>query len=264
MDHPLGEVPGVAVGATFANRRVLAQAGVHRHTMMGISWSTGMPAESVVISGGYEDDQDWGDVILYTGMGGSNSGTQVKDQTLTAGNMALMKSLELRTPVRVVRGAKAAGPFAPDRGLRYEGLFRVTDAFFERGRSGCRVWRFVLTKLEVVPLVPAVSRVQLALIDLYSGHCQLCGGTTRRRSGTSAMAVHVRPPTLPHRGPDTWANLICACPTHALEFEAGTVSIRPDLHVIGGPWKLRLHPKHALDKAELLYRAERYSTVGIG
>jgi hypothetical protein len=60
----IGHVPGVVAGATFANRRVLAEAEVHRMRMHGIAWSTGGPAESIVQSGGYEDDEDWGDTLL--------------------------------------------------------------------------------------------------------------------------------------------------------------------------------------------------------
>ena len=52
-------------------------------------------AESVVVSGGYPDDQDSGDEIIYTGQGGRDtSGKHVKDQELELerGNLALAKS----------------------------------------------------------------------------------------------------------------------------------------------------------------------------
>ena len=55
--------------------------------MRGISPS----GTSIVLSGGYIDDEDNGTLIVYTGEGGRDPeiGRQVKDQTLTGGNAAL-------------------------------------------------------------------------------------------------------------------------------------------------------------------------------
>lgn len=258
MTNPLGEPANAPVGTCFSNRKTLAQAGVHRHTMMGISWSPDGPAESIVISGGYEDDEDWGTTILYTGMGGNEGGVQVGDQELVKGNLALVRSMERRTPVRVIRGAKSNSPFAPRDGLRYDGLFRVTDAFYERGRSGFRVWRFVLTSVENLEPAQEVTDAQLALIGLYRSQCQLCGRVTALKTGPSATALHLRPVTRPHCGSDEWPNLLCVCPTHAAELDAGVLVIQPSLHVLGWGKELRLNPRHVLDPAAILYRAERY------
>lgn len=255
----LGEVPGYPPGTTFENRRELALSGVHRPIMRGISWTPNGPAESIVISGGYEDDQDWGDAILYTGMGGSKGGVQTRDQALEYGNLALMRSYERRTPVRVIRGAKAGGQFSPSRGLRYDGLFRVTDAFYEPGRSGHRVWRFVLTALDALQPAPVVTDVQWSLIELYRGRCQVCGTPTRLRTGANAVAFHIRPTTRPHCGLDAWSNLLCLCPNHAAEMESGAIAVQPDLLVLGTGKRLRIHPQHELKVDSLCYRALRYS-----
>src|SRR5262245_29665606 len=45
-------------------REALAAAGVHRPTQAGISGSTAEGADSIVVSGGYEDDRDFGDEIV--------------------------------------------------------------------------------------------------------------------------------------------------------------------------------------------------------
>lgn len=243
---------------TFANRRELSRLGVHRHTMMGISWAPGAPAESVVISGGYEDDQDWGDTLLYTGMGGSHNGEQVADQALVSGNKALMLSFERRTPVRVIRGAKARSKFGPQQGLRYDGLFRVTDAFYDFGLSGCRVWRFVLTALDAVDPEPAMTDSQIGLIELYGGRCQVCGEKTRLRLGSAAVPLHLRPTTHPHDGADDWSNLLCVCPNHAREVAAGMITVQADLRLLGRNERVRRHPRHVLDEDAIRYRAERY------
>jgi putative restriction endonuclease len=56
-----GAIPGIPLGTAFADRRSLAQAGVHRPLQAGISGAGAEGADSVVVSGGYEDDQDYGD-----------------------------------------------------------------------------------------------------------------------------------------------------------------------------------------------------------
>jgi putative restriction endonuclease len=64
---------------------------------------------SIVLSGGYVDDEDLGDVIIYTGEGGRdpNTGRQVADQQLTLGNKALAENHLNGIPIRVHRGSSA-------------------------------------------------------------------------------------------------------------------------------------------------------------
>ena len=109
-----GHVPGVAVGTSFASYAELNGAGVRKQTQAGISGSGTEGAESVVVSGGYPDDQDSGDEIIYTGQGGRDtSGKHVKDQELVRGNLALAKSELEGLPVRIIRGAHPGDPYAP-------------------------------------------------------------------------------------------------------------------------------------------------------
>src|SRR5690242_11381604 len=86
-----GEIPGYPVGTEFHDREALHQAGVHRPLQAGISGAAEEGADSIVVAGGYEDDEDFGAVIVYTGHGGNNPGTgrQVADQELVRGNLAL-------------------------------------------------------------------------------------------------------------------------------------------------------------------------------
>ena len=57
-------------------------------------------------SGGYEDDQDLGNLIIYTGYGGRDpaTGRQVSDQPFSLWNRALAYSSLNGLPVRVIRG----------------------------------------------------------------------------------------------------------------------------------------------------------------
>lgn len=65
----IGEIPGVAAGQPYNSRRLAHEAGVHRPLQAGICGTKATGAESIVVSGGYKDDEDYGDVIIYTGHG---------------------------------------------------------------------------------------------------------------------------------------------------------------------------------------------------
>ena len=101
-----------------------------------------------MLSGGYEDNEDYGDTIIYTGQGGrsSTTGEQIANQTLTRGNRALAISYERGLPIRVIRGHNPASPFAPEEGYRYDGLYTVTDYWQTTGLRGFVVWKFRLVK----------------------------------------------------------------------------------------------------------------------
>jgi putative restriction endonuclease len=90
-----GELPGVPVGTAFESRKSLAAAGVHRPPMAGICGGASVGAESIVVNGGYIDDQDWGDELVYTGAGGNepSTGRQIADQSFEhTPNAALVTS----------------------------------------------------------------------------------------------------------------------------------------------------------------------------
>src|SRR5262249_5624505 len=120
-----GAVPDVPVGMVFQNRAALAAAGVHRPTQAGISGSALDGADSIVVNGGYEDETDHGDEIVYTGHGGNapHTGKQITHQELRGGNLALAKSSVDGRPVRVIRGWKEPSGLGPPVGYRYDGLY---------------------------------------------------------------------------------------------------------------------------------------------
>ena len=144
-----GELPGVPEGTLFEDRTELSKAGVHRPRQAGICGGKGEGAESIVLSGGYEDDIDSGDVIVYTGHGGNipRTATQYQDQELDRQNMALVISCKYRLPIRVVRGSKHRSDWSPETGYVYSGLYRVVRWWEQRGKSGFKVFRFELRKI---------------------------------------------------------------------------------------------------------------------
>ncbi|XP_039021871.1 histone-lysine N-methyltransferase, H3 lysine-9 specific SUVH1-like [Hibiscus syriacus] len=98
----IGVVPGVEIGDIYFFRMELILVGVHAQSMAGIDF---MPmkgsdiegervAVSIVSSGGYEDDAEDPDVLVYTGQGGNASANkEASDQKLVRGNFALERSL---------------------------------------------------------------------------------------------------------------------------------------------------------------------------
>ena len=92
MTRTLGEIPGYPPGTVFQSRQSLSEAGLHKPTMAGISGAEDEGADSIVLSGGYEDDKDLGNEIVYTGQGGRDDRNrqQVADQQFTHKNAALV------------------------------------------------------------------------------------------------------------------------------------------------------------------------------
>lgn len=86
--------------------------GMHSHWLSGIDtvklrMKKGSKTVSVscciVMSGGYEDDRDGGEAVVYTGEGGNDmlhSRAQIGDQHFQRGNLALANNCRLGVPVR--------------------------------------------------------------------------------------------------------------------------------------------------------------------
>lgn len=284
-----GPVPGIAPGHEFANRLELWSAGVHRQTQAGISARQGEGAESIVLSGGYEDDEDLGPVIIYTGRGGrsAESQQQVADQTLTGANRELARNVLTGLPVRVTRKVTEAGRSF----YRYAGLYRIASYWAEPGRSGHRVWRFRLEELasgeaeleasgpaavatapslftahEPAPAYGPVPRrlaTTLRLVRdtaitrqvklLHDYHCQVCGTRLASPAGPYAEAAHIRPLGAPHHGPDVLANVLCLCPNHHILFDLGSFGVADDGNLMGIAGTLRTHLRHLIAPEFLAY-----------
>src|SRR5262249_17266605 len=148
-ERTFGHIPGYPEGSCFGSRVELAQAGLHRPLIAGISGSGRTGANSVVLPGGYDNTEVFVYVFVNTGHGGRDPepGCQVTHQTLTRGNLALACNQHYGLPVRVIRGARQHSPYAPAAGYRYDGLYGVADYWREVGKAGFYIWRFRLIKL---------------------------------------------------------------------------------------------------------------------
>ena len=286
-----GEITGVTEGALFLSYAELNQAKVHTQTQAGISGSQLEGADSIVVSGGYEDDKDFGDEIIYTGHGGRDgSGKQIADQTLTRGNLALAKNEIDNLPVRVIRGAHKGNLFAPEVGYRYDGLYRVESHWIELGKSGFNVYRFKLVKQNnslppisvkatqididqkygsnnpkrvssTVQRVIRDSKLGRQLKKLYDYKCQVCELQIQTEAGFYAEAAHIKPVGAPHNGPDLLDNLLCLCPNHHLMFDKGVFCVDDRFNLIGIDGKLHLNPKHDISKEFLSYHRSMFGKL---
>jgi putative restriction endonuclease len=282
-DRIFGHIQGVPKGKIFPSRAALREAGVHSQNMAGISGSQPEGADAIVISGGYEDDEDNDSEVIYTGQGGrdTETGKQVADQTLTRGNLGLVITRNKGLPLRVIR--KVA------QGYRYDGLYRVADAWHEKGRSGKRVWRYRLVALEPSGAPSAGGTTPETPLDGTGGHgspakktgivsrvirdtkmsrklklrydytCQVCSTRLVGSGIPYAEAAHIRPLGSPHDGPDTYENLICLCPNHHILFDIGGFTIADDLSLVGIDGELHMHPTHTLNGAHVKYHRDAYS-----
>ncbi|WP_162186067.1 YDG/SRA domain-containing protein [Amycolatopsis jejuensis] len=287
-----GEIPGVPEGTTFVDRRAAQARGTHRAGQAGIVGTGQTGAESIVVSGGY-GDQDYGSVILYVGHGGraKNSKKQIADQSFAApGNAALLNSCTTGASVRVVRGAHPGSDYAPKSGYRYDGLFRVDHAEQVRLDDGfvrCLFWMSTLT-VDVLsgPLVPVeisatdeevslppgksqpgrrtvvaervirVTRVARGIKLMYRDTCQMCRVQLAVGDRTYSEGAHIKALGSPHNGDDEPRNMLCLCPNcHAL-FDLGGIIIRDDLSLIrnGSPaGSLHVLPGHEIDMKSVAY-----------
>lgn len=269
MPRLFGTPPSVHVGQQFIDRRELHDAGVHAPLQAGISGTKSEGADSIVVSGGYGDDKDYGDYILYTGHGGKdpNSSKQVADQSIEApGNAGLISSMIQGLPVRVVRGAHKGSPYAPLAGYRYAGLFLVTEFIEKPGNEGFNIVQFRLDRIpEQDPYItntapesdPAFattvvtrrirdSAVAREVKSTYDFACQACGTSIEGFEGRLyAEGAHVRPLGRPHLGADVLDNLLCLCPNHHTQLDNGGLFIRSDMS---------LEDRHGSEVGELTFK----------
>ena len=255
MRH-FGEIKSVDVGTEFASRAELAASGIHRPTQAGISGSSTGGADSIVVSGGYEDDEDYGDYLIYGGQAGFDPNTkqQNEDAELSRGNLALVVSYNKGLPVRVTRGLGSTRQHT----YRYDGLYLVERWWVDRGKSGFRIYRFALRKIDDKPIstpagelpLPASNQepnkvesyttrvirdtlVSETVKELHQHFCQTCSTRIERPGGAYAQAAYIRPLGRPHNGPDTVDNILCLCPNCHMLFDGWAFAIEDDGTLIG-------------------------------
>lgn len=291
QDSVFGEIPGNPPGTTYADREAVKRAGLQRHLQGGISGHPRQGADAIIVSGGYVDDRDYGDRIIYTGQGGRATATKpAKDQELSGNNLALAISGQTGLPVRVIRGAGGDAAFSPKAGYRYDGLYVVVQQWSEIGVEGKLVQRYVLEASDggaswvttaagssarpvgravptrtssVVQRVVRNSVITQWVKDLYSGTCQICGTQLQTPVGFYSEGAHIRALGAPHDGPDTVDNVLCLCPNDHVLFDKGALYIADeqvfwaaDDSLVGD---LLVSKDHGIDWSHAAYHREHFA-----
>lgn len=283
-EYFFGEIKGIKEGTNFVDRKELRNAGVHLALVAGIDGNSKSGSPSIVLNGGYVDDYDLGNEIVYTGHGGNdpNSKKQINDQSWdAAGNKALIISEMHGLPVRVTRGFKHKSSYSPKIGYRYAGLYSVTDHFEDKGKDGFMICRFRLQKLDdlvveqhdIKNALPSgseeTSRISSTILrivrdtklsteikNLYDYTCQICGFVIAVRNVKYAEAAHIQPLGKPHNGKDQPGNILCLCPNHHVMLDKGIFGINNDFTLNGIDGKLSVHEYHVIDTEFLEYHNE--------
>ncbi|KAA8517390.1 hypothetical protein F0562_017683 [Nyssa sinensis] len=185
----VGAVPGVEVGDIFFFRMEMCLVGLHAPSMAGIDYMSVKitvdeepVAVSIVSSGGYEDNGEDADVLIYSGQGGNmySKNKETSDQKLERGNLALEKSLHRANEVRVIRGLRdVTNPTG--KVYVYDGLYKIQESWVEKGKSGCNIFKYKLVRIPGQPEAftmwksiqqwkeDLTSRIGVILPDLTSG-----------------------------------------------------------------------------------------------
>ncbi|KAL3841121.1 hypothetical protein ACJIZ3_025712 [Penstemon smallii] len=183
----IGHIPGIEVGDIFFFRMELCLVGIHAPSMAGIDYMSVKltkdeepVAVSIVSSGGYDDEGNDGDVLIYSGQGGvQRRDGQMFDQKLERGNLALEKSLHRANDVRVIRGIKENNS-SNAKIYVYDGLYKIRESWAEK-KSGCNVFKYKLVRVpgqpEAFTLLKSIqqwkdgtaTRTSVILPDLASG-----------------------------------------------------------------------------------------------
>ena len=148
----IGPVPGVEIGDIFFFRIEMCIVGLHAPAMAGIDYISAKHvgnndtlAVSIISSGGYENDDNDMNILVYTGQGGNSRHKEKHDQKLERGNLALMNSMKKKNLIRVVRSEQ--DPFLNSGKIYiYDGLYRVEDSWMDKAKNGFSVFKYKLRR----------------------------------------------------------------------------------------------------------------------
>jgi putative restriction endonuclease len=289
MTRPIifGEINTIEEGQWFPGRKQMMPSSFHRSWGAGIDGNGKDGTAAIVLSGGYEDDEDHGDEIVYTGAGGNdpNTGKQIKDQSWeTSGNAGLLVSMDQGLPIRVIRGYQHVSEFSPKTGYTYAGLYSVVDAWEAVGKNGFKICRYRLeycgetsvrkspesielnynknkTKRKAGTVLRIVRDTAIArdIKLLYKFECQICGTALKTKKGLYAEGAHIKPLGKPHNGLDSTDNLLCLCPNHHVMFDKGSFAIDSNFKLLGDVTGfLTIHPKHKICLDSIKYHREAH------
>ncbi|KAK3377199.1 PUA-like domain-containing protein [Lasiosphaeria ovina] len=124
--------------------------GAHGAPISGISGTPELGAYSIVTSGRsttYGDmDEDHGDVLYYSGDQSTDNVNPTRVIMTSKRTQSLEKSMQTGRPVRVLRSSGGSSLFHPSVGIRYDGLYRVTERLQKFNKKGGMYYQFKLIR----------------------------------------------------------------------------------------------------------------------
>ncbi|CAO2035972.1 unnamed protein product [Urochloa humidicola] len=143
----IGSVPGIYPGDIFHWRVELCVVGLHRPHRLGIDCTKKHDGTSVAISiVSYAQSSDIKyslDVLVYTG-----SGAVTVNQKIEGANLALKRSMDTNTPVRVIHGFTTVNEKKKFPTYIYGGLYHVEKYWREKDHGDRYVYMFRLRRME--------------------------------------------------------------------------------------------------------------------
>ncbi|RDL42443.1 uncharacterized protein BP5553_02422 [Venustampulla echinocandica] len=130
---------GLVNGQWWPSRLCAFRDGAHGEQEAGIHGQGGVGAYAVAVSSTEYDDIDNGDVIEYCGTSGDNG-------TPSKGTQLLQETYRKGQPLRVLRAQNKNSKYAPSEGIRYDGLYKITD-YEIRDAKEAKI-RFTLKRIE--------------------------------------------------------------------------------------------------------------------
>ncbi|XP_047330328.1 histone-lysine N-methyltransferase, H3 lysine-9 specific SUVH1-like [Impatiens glandulifera] len=218
----VGSIPGVEIGDIFFFRMEICVVGLHAPSMAGIDYLSLRTSDedpiavSIVSSVGYGDNDEDGEVLIYSGQGGNmnRSDKDMSDQKLERGNLALEKSLHKGNEVRVIRGLKdLANPTG--KVYVYDGLYKIHESWVDKGKQGHAVFKYKLLRIKNQPEAFTLwksiqlwkdnisSRAGVILPDLTSGAENLPVSLVNDVDGEKGPAYFTYFPSLKYAKPFT-------------------------------------------------------------
>ncbi|KAB8302385.1 hypothetical protein EYC80_005809 [Monilinia laxa] len=138
---------GLTVGDCWPIQLAALRDGAHGASQGGISGDKDLGAYSIMISSHYEGfDQDMGDTVYYSAPGARDCISKEPD-SLNPRIQSMRRSISTRKPVRVLRNASCSWQKGPSMGIRYDGLYRVTECEVRTNGKGGKFWCFTLRRL---------------------------------------------------------------------------------------------------------------------
>ena len=163
---------------------------------------------------------------------------------------------------------------------RYDGLFLVTEAARQRGKSDFFVFRY---RLEVVPGAQAASNrslptgtteperrstttqrvirqtaVSISVKRMHDYVCQICSTRISIPTGGYAEAAHIKPLGRPHDGPDVTENVLCLCANCHVLFDRGAIGVAADGSLINTNGRLGVLGSHTVGDEYLEYHRSQH------